>query len=407
MPPLLPDINGRTQKLYRLKDSFKCDGAHSAGQAWLKILREEHRFEQLLRHRSGASGSLDVCVTTTNEKADGVGMCDGQLLCPAQRPLAHLPVNFHSGILAGYPAGRQSVNSNTITKPIRSYQSNDLQSHSLQHSQCCISTPVGCHLAMIQKRRSWVLLYMEVLMTRASVETLDETPSAVIETEITKSEAGCGASDPAFFRSASVESWRYWFIKRFLDLLGSVSLIVLLAIPAAMIAVVIRCTSKGPVIYRERRIGRYGRGFRILKFRSMYSNAAQRARIEGAHSGVLEWRMRKHAGDPRITPIGRLLRRWSLDELPQLMNVFRGEMSLIGPRPIVEAETAFYGDLFSYYLAVTPGLSGLWQVSGRSEIGYAKRAKLDAMYVGAWSLRSDFTILLRTIPAVLGHRGAR
>ena len=116
--------------------------------------------------------------------------------------------------------------------------------------------------------------------------------------------------------------------------------------------------------------------------------------------------MRKQGRDPRITAVGGFLRRWSMDEIPQLLNVLRGEMSLIGPRPIVEAETRFYGDLLSYYLAATPGLSGAWQVSGRSEIGYNDRARLDALYVSLWSARTDISILLRTVPAVLGRIGA-
>jgi lipopolysaccharide/colanic/teichoic acid biosynthesis glycosyltransferase len=116
--------------------------------------------------------------------------------------------------------------------------------------------------------------------------------------------------------------------------------------------------------------------------------------------------MHKHLRDSRITPIGGFLRRWSLDELPQILNVLRGDMSLIGPRPIVKAEAKFYGNLLIFYLAVTPGLSGLWQVSGRSRVGYEKRARLDAMYVQSWSLRTDLKILFRTIPAVLGRIGA-
>ena len=116
--------------------------------------------------------------------------------------------------------------------------------------------------------------------------------------------------------------------------------------------------------------------------------------------------MRKHLRDPRITAIGGFLRRWSLDEIPQLFNVLRGEMSLVGPRPIVETETAFYGDLLPYYLAASPGLSGLWQVSGRSRVDYDRRAKLDALYVQSWSLGADFNILFRTIPAVLSRVGA-
>jgi undecaprenyl-phosphate galactose phosphotransferase len=117
--------------------------------------------------------------------------------------------------------------------------------------------------------------------------------------------------------------------------------------------------------------------------------------------------MQKQFKDPRITAIGGFLRSWSIDELPQLINVLRGEMSLIGPRPIVAAETDFYGDLLSFYLAATPGLSGLWQVSGRSQVDYDERAKLDARYVRFWSLKNDMEILFRTIPAVLGRVGAK
>jgi lipopolysaccharide/colanic/teichoic acid biosynthesis glycosyltransferase len=117
--------------------------------------------------------------------------------------------------------------------------------------------------------------------------------------------------------------------------------------------------------------------------------------------------MCKHLTDPRVTKVGGFLRRWSLDELPQLLNVLRGEMSLIGPRPIVQAETVLYGDLLGFYLDAKPGLSGLWQVSGRSDVGYESRATLDASYVRSWSLRGDLVILLRTIPAVLKRVGAR
>jgi lipopolysaccharide/colanic/teichoic acid biosynthesis glycosyltransferase len=194
-----------------------------------------------------------------------------------------------------------------------------------------------------------------------------------------------------------------------MDLFGALLMMVLFAIPAFVIAAAVLLTSPGPLFYHEQRIGRDGRLFRIWKFRSMYTNWSQRARAADreAATRVLEWRMHKHLRDPRITPVGSLLRRWSLDELPQLFNVVRGEMSLIGPRPIVEAEAKLYGGLLSFYLAATPGLSGLWQVSGRSQIGYEQRAKLDALYVRSWSLGTDFSIFLRTIPAVLGRVGAR
>jgi lipopolysaccharide/colanic/teichoic acid biosynthesis glycosyltransferase len=206
-----------------------------------------------------------------------------------------------------------------------------------------------------------------------------------------------------------VESWRYRYVKRALDVVLAFIFMVFFAIPGLLIAVAVLLTSEGPVFYRETRIGRDGLVFRIWKFRSMHRHAAQRARIGAQQLGgtVLEWRMRKHFDDPRITLIGRGLRRWSLDELPQLINVLRGEMSLIGPRPIVEAETTMYGDLLHFYLAALPGMSGLWQVSGRSNIDYGVRAKLDASYVRSWSLRSDFSILFRTLPAVLSRKGAR
>jgi lipopolysaccharide/colanic/teichoic acid biosynthesis glycosyltransferase len=206
-----------------------------------------------------------------------------------------------------------------------------------------------------------------------------------------------------------LKSWRYQHVKRAFDVLCSLIMILVFAIPGLLIAAAIALTSGGPVFYREERIGRDRRPFRIWKFRSMYSDAAEWARIAEVNPGgkVLEWRMRKHLRDPRITAIGRFLRSWSLDELPQLFNVLRGEMSLIGPRPIVEAETVFYGDLLEFYLAATPGLSGLWQVTGRSHVDYAKRGRLDATYVQSWSLKLDFIILFRTVPAVFGRIGAR
>jgi lipopolysaccharide/colanic/teichoic acid biosynthesis glycosyltransferase len=205
-----------------------------------------------------------------------------------------------------------------------------------------------------------------------------------------------------------VYSWRYRYVKRAFDVVCALIMIVAFMIPGLLIAAAVLLTSRGPVFYREERIGRGDRPFRIWKFRSMQRNAARRGHIPDVQPGgtVLQWRMRKHLRDPRITPIGGFLRRWSLDELPQLFNVLRGEMSLIGPRPIVEAETGLYGDLLHFYLAATPGLSGLWQVSGRCKLDYEKRARLDASYVRQWSLRTDLGIFFRTIPAVLGRVGA-
>jgi exopolysaccharide production protein ExoY len=214
---------------------------------------------------------------------------------------------------------------------------------------------------------------------------------------------------PLLSTGMHMHSWRYLHVKRWIDVVGSLVMITLSAIPGLLIAVAIALTSEGPIFYRETRIGRGGRPFQIWKFRSMCQKAEWQEVVKAGSSGgnFLHWRVHKNLRDPRITAIGGFLRRWSLDELPQVLNVLRGEMSLIGPRPVIEAEVPLYGHLQHFYLAATPGLSGLWQVSGRSNISFAARANLDASYVRNWSLQADLRILFRTIPAVLGRVGAR
>jgi undecaprenyl-phosphate galactose phosphotransferase len=237
---------------------------------------------------------------------------------------------------------------------------------------------------------------------------------AAVEDSVEPLEGGLVELEPGysvFFPQPNVsllKCWRYEYLKRAVDILCSLILILVFTVPGLLITAAIVLSSRGPVFYREERIGRGGKPFRIWKFRSMHWNAPRLGLIKARQSGgvVLEWRMRKRGRDPRITVVGGFLRRWSMDEIPQLLNVLRGEMSLIGPRPIVAAETRFYGDLLSYYLAATPGLSGAWQVSGRSKIGYNDRARLDALYVSSWSIRTDISILFRTLPAVLGRIGA-
>ncbi len=206
----------------------------------------------------------------------------------------------------------------------------------------------------------------------------------------------------------SLDSWRYRYVKRAFDVVLALGMALIFLIPAILIALAIRLTSSYPIFYSEKRIGRNGVAFRIWKFRSMHPHTVPHRSSSGHAEGiVLEWRMDKRGYDPRITRIGRFLRRWSLDEVPQLFNVLRGDMSLIGPRPVVKAETYLYKHLLPFYLAATPGLSGLWQVSGRSNLDYEARARLDATYVRTWSLKADFKILVRTVPTVLRRIGAR
>ena len=176
-----------------------------------------------------------------------------------------------------------------------------------------------------------------------------------------------------------------------------------------VIPVFVKLTSRGPVFYRQKRLGRNGKEFRIWKFRSMYSDADARLERLLAESPEVsaEWnRGFKLRDDPRVTPFGRLLRRTSLDELPQLFNVFSMDMALIGPRPIVEAEVKYYGSSYDTFASVRPGITGLWQVSGRSDTDYGHRVALDTYYILNWSPWMDIWVLIRTFFAVVFMRGA-
>ncbi len=197
-------------------------------------------------------------------------------------------------------------------------------------------------------------------------------------------------------------------VKRLVDLTGALALGIVFLPAIAVIALLLR-RQGGPVIYRHRRIGRDGKTFDCLKFRSMFPDAERRLHdLFDRHPELeKEWRRdHKLRNDPRITPLGRFLRRTSFDELPQLWNVLRGEMSLVGPRPIVREETVRYGRHLRTYLAVKPGITGLWQVKGRNNIGYPRRVALDVYYVRHRGLRLDGYILLKTPWVVLGGDGA-
>lgn len=198
--------------------------------------------------------------------------------------------------------------------------------------------------------------------------------------------------------------------KSLLDFLLSLIAFVLLIPCFVIIPLLIVITSKGPVFYRAERLGRGSRRIRVWKFRSMYSDADKRLDELLASNPSLKAEYDanfKLASDPRVTPLGRFLRKTSLDEIPQLFNVFSGEMALIGPRPIVEKEVPYYGDAYKVFSSVKPGITGLWQCSGRSDTDYPRRVALDSYYVLNWSPWLDIWILFRTVGAVLFMRGAR
>jgi exopolysaccharide production protein ExoY len=201
-----------------------------------------------------------------------------------------------------------------------------------------------------------------------------------------------------------------WAAKRGLDIGVAATALLLLLPLLLLIGMMVWATDRQAPIYRHMRLGRDGRRFGCLKFRSMVTNgdAVLAAHLAANSHARAEWAAtHKLSDDPRITSIGQVLRKTSLDELPQLWNVLRGEMSLVGPRPIVQAEVARYGRAFATCFAVPPGVTGLWQVSGRSDTSYAERVALDLDYASRWSLRRDLAIMLRTIPAVLAQRGSR
>ncbi|MGY1693090.1 sugar transferase [Geodermatophilus sp. SYSU D01105] len=200
------------------------------------------------------------------------------------------------------------------------------------------------------------------------------------------------------------EGWRR-VVKGGLDRVAAACAVVLIAPVLLAIAVAIKLTSPGPVLYRQERVGVNGRSFTMLKFRSMVVDADRQVdalRAENISDGLL-FKMRV---DPRVTPVGRLLRRLSLDELPQLFNVLGGSMSLVGPRPPLPGEVARYDTSVHRRLLVKPGLTGLWQVSGRSDLPWEEAVRLDLRYVENWSLAMDLLILAKTLRAVLSRSGA-
>jgi exopolysaccharide production protein ExoY len=192
--------------------------------------------------------------------------------------------------------------------------------------------------------------------------------------------------------------------KRIVDVVVALSGIILLAPLLLLCLVAIILTSPGPVLFRHRRVGFNGKHFYCLKFRTMATDAPERLRklLEANPDAAAEWEVnQKLRRDPRVTAIGDILRRTSLDELPQLFNVLKGEMSLVGPRPVTDEELVRYSDCVSAYLACRPGITGLWQVSGRSNTTYAKRVACDAFYAQHWSMGLDAKIIVVTIPSLL------
>ncbi|HLI32558.1 MAG TPA: sugar transferase [Solirubrobacteraceae bacterium] len=228
---------------------------------------------------------------------------------------------------------------------------------------------------------------------------------STMEILINRAEFVPGESVPLFELGPPAFEGIDFALKRAFDLVVAGAALVLCSPALLLIAIAVRTSSRGPILFRSKRRGIGQRPFDCLKFRTMYVDAERRqAELDERNeaSGAL-FKMRR---DPRVTPVGRLLRRFSLDELPQLINVLRGEMSLVGPRPLPERDFAMLADWHRKRYLVLPGMTGLWQVSGRSDLDFDDLVRLDFIYLERWSLALDLAILAKTVPAVFTRRGA-
>jgi lipopolysaccharide/colanic/teichoic acid biosynthesis glycosyltransferase len=198
-------------------------------------------------------------------------------------------------------------------------------------------------------------------------------------------------------------------LKRAMDLAIAVPVVIFGSPILMLVYALLKIFDPGPALFRQLRVGKDGRTFTVYKFRTMRVDASERLEklLQNDPAAAAEWaEFQKLKKDPRVTTLGRILRKSSIDELPQILNIVRGEMSVIGPRPVTSAEIHRYGADYPYYTAVRPGVLGLWQVSGRNRLTYPERIALDVQYVRTWSIWADLAILVRAVPVVLFGRGA-
>ena len=240
--------------------------------------------------------------------------------------------------------------------------------------------------------RVWQVLVADFFQTRISQTTIDDF---------------CGRPMLVFHSGPQMGSWA-GFVKQLIDFFGALGLLAIFGIPMLLVAVLIKLTSPGPVLFRQKRAGLNGKPFMMYKFRSMVTNAEQ-LQQELSALNEMNGPVFKVTNDPRVTRIGRWLRKFSVDEFPQLFNVLLGDMSLVGPRPLPVDEVNRFDDLaHRRRLSVKPGLTCLWQVGGRNEVSDFKEwVRLDLEYIDHWSLWLDLKILWQTIPVVLLGKGAR
>ena len=233
-------------------------------------------------------------------------------------------------------------------------------------------------------------------------------PHSTYQSEPRRSSASGAQHDASIARQTGDSRAIGGYRKRAFDIAAAICAILLLLPLFLLIAAALKCADSGPVLFRHRRIGRNGRSFNCLKFRTMAVDAEPlllrhlALNPEAAREWAADHKLRH---DPRVTPLGQGLRKTSLDELPQVFNILKGDMSFVGPRPIVSAEVPKYGDAMHQYYRARPGLTGPWQVSGRNDVDYAGRVRFDREYVESWSFRRDLAIIVKTFYVVIIGKG--
>lgn len=253
------------------------------------------------------------------------------------------------------------------------------------------------------------MTFVSEARTVSSKVEVDAMRASALSFAAANDELSCLSSAIALRARQGVASSINSVLKRGMDILISGFLLLALS-PLLLLIALLICLDGGKPMFRHARVGKHLRSFDCMKFRSMMPGAEDMLEeylTYNTDDAVLWSRERKLSFDPRITAIGRILRRTSMDELPQLFNVLRGDMSLVGPRPVTRAEIVYYGAFIGCYASVKPGMTGLWQVSGRSELSYDARVVLDRCYANVHSVVMDLAILLRTPAAVFSRRGAR
>jgi lipopolysaccharide/colanic/teichoic acid biosynthesis glycosyltransferase len=243
--------------------------------------------------------------------------------------------------------------------------------------------------------------HKEVDVMRDALVTLETTSSAAPSFEPTPDRFSKDFFDPQF----PIKPVPYDRLKRLFDIVFACIVLIVLGLPMIVIAALVKLTSRGPIIFKQVRVGQGGRYFLCYKFRSMCADAEEKKQ-ELMHLNEATGPVFKIKNDPRLTPIGALIRKYSIDELPQFFNVLKGEMSIVGPRPPIPSEVDAYGDRERGRLAVRPGLTCLWQVGGRSNLSFDRWVDLDLEYIETMSFFKDVVIVLKTIPAVLTGSGA-